>query len=53
MMDDLISDQTKKYFGLKRSNILKVMNFLIFRDFQEFFLNFAHFIWIYLNALMW
>ena len=32
----LISDQIKN-FGLKRSFILKVMNFLIFSDFLEFF----------------
>ena len=46
MIDYLVSNQTKK-FQLKRSNILKVINFLIFGGFLEFFelfLNFSGFI---------
>ena len=43
MIGYLIFDQTKN--GLKRSCILKFMNFLIFKDFFEFF-------WIYFGFVL-
>ena len=42
MIDNLIYDQMKKN-GLLWSYTLNVMNFLIFRDFFGFFLNFDEF----------
>ena len=42
MIDNLISHQTKK-IRLKKACILKVMNFLIFRDFFRIFPNFSRF----------
>ena len=44
----LICDETKK-FGLKRSYILKDMNFLVFKDFFENFLNYFEFIYFILK----
>ena len=40
MIDYLIYDQTKKK-RLKMSDILKVINFLIFWDFLSIFMNFS------------
>ena len=45
MIDYFISDPKKK-LGLIWSYFLKVMNFLIFRDFYRIFSNFDEFIWI-------
>ena len=42
MIDYFISDKKDK-FGLIWSYLLKVMNFLIFRDFLRIFLNFYEF----------
>ena len=39
MINYLVFYQTKN-FGIKRRNILKVMNFVIFTDFLRTFLNF-------------
>ena len=41
MIDNLIYDQTKN--ELKRSSILKVINFLILREFFKIFQNFLDF----------
>ena len=46
MIESLISDPMNK-FGLISSQILKVMNFIIFRDFYRIFLSFYEFNSIY------
>ena len=48
MIDNLIYDKNNK-FGLIWSCILKVMNFLIFRDFSRIFLNLFKVIFYFLK----
>ena len=43
MIDDIIYNKKNK-FGLIWSCILKLMNFLIFRNFSRIFINFSEFI---------